>query len=197
MHPDKVRHPEAKAAFARLDSAARVVEALAENVEMCRELHRILRCDPFTVKGACQLLEVEQEAEESQIKKAQEDLKQKLAKAQIQEALPEIQKGVDACTRAAETLQIFRSSGASTSEKLLSEAVPIESLSSLGLRDLRGIGGRLQVRTAAYRAGEEVRVALCSDSVQKHIYFFINYSGFFSTVTQKSEFLSNCYTTIL
>ncbi|CAK9071616.1 unnamed protein product [Durusdinium trenchii] len=167
VHPDKVGRTcdpvDAKAAFARLDSASKVVEALAEqNAEVCRELHRILRCDPFTVKGASQLLQVEQEAEASQVKKALEDLKQKLAKAQLQEALSEIQKGVDACSRAAETLQILRQAGASSSEKLLAEGVPIPSLSALGLRDLRGLGGRLQVRTAAYRAGEEVRVALCS-----------------------------------
>lgn len=36
------------------------------------------------------------------------------------------------------------------------------SLSALGLRDLRSMGARLQVRCAAYRAGEEVRIALCS-----------------------------------
>ena len=33
---------------------------------------------------------------------------------------------------------------------------------ALGLRDLRSLGGRIQVRTTAYRAGEEVRIALCS-----------------------------------
>ena len=40
--------------------------------------------------------------------------------------------------------------------------VPVASLSALGLRDLRSMGARLQVRCAAYRAGEEVRIALCS-----------------------------------
>ena len=40
--------------------------------------------------------------------------------------------------------------------------VPLASLSALGLRDLRSLGGRIQVRTTAYRAGEEVRIALCS-----------------------------------
>ena len=54
------------------------------NGDLCRELHRILRCDPFTVKGASQLLQVNSDAEESQVKKAKEDLKQKLAKAQLQ-----------------------------------------------------------------------------------------------------------------
>ena len=54
------------------------------NAEICRELHRILRCDPFTVKGASQLLQLSSDAEESQVKKAKEDLKQKLAKAQLQ-----------------------------------------------------------------------------------------------------------------
>eukprot|EP00913_Durusdinium_trenchii_P027891 g26151.t1 len=75
VHPDKVGRTcdpvDAKAAFARLDSASKVVEALAEqNAEVCRELHRILRCDPFTVKGASQLLQVEQEAEASQVRTA-------------------------------------------------------------------------------------------------------------------------------
>eukprot|EP00434_Breviolum_minutum_P037798 symbB.v1.2.033516.t1/scaffold4164.1/size43661/4 len=166
VHPDKVRScdpGEAKAAFARLDAAAKVVEALFDhNPNLCRELHRILRCDPFTVKGACQLLQLSADAEEAQVKKVREELKQKLAKAQLQEALSEVQKGVDACSIAAETLQILRSGGASSSEKLLAEGVPLASLSALGLRDLRSLGGRIQVRTTAYRAGEEVRIALCS-----------------------------------
>lgn len=168
VHPDKVRScepAEAKAAFARLDAAAKVLEALFDhNAEICRELHRILRCDPFTVKGASQLLQLSSDAEESQVKKAKEDLKQKLAKAQLQDALSEVQKGVDACSIAAETLQILRCSGAApaSSEKLLAEGVPVASLSALGLRDLRSMGARLQVRCAAYRAGEEVRIALCS-----------------------------------
>ena len=43
-----------------------------------------------------------------------------------------------------------------------STGVPLASLSALGLRDLRSLGGRIHVRTTAYRAGEEVRIALCS-----------------------------------
>ena len=54
------------------------------NPNLCRELHRILRCDPFTVKGACQLLQLSADAEEAQVKKVREELKQKLAKAQLQ-----------------------------------------------------------------------------------------------------------------
>ena len=163
VHPDKVQSDlvEAKVAFARLDAAAKAIEALSElNLEMCRELNRILRCDPFTVKGAAHILQVEQDAEESQVKKACEDLKQKLAKGQLQDALSEFQQAVNACSTAFETLQIGRQG--SGNERLLSEAVPVTSLSALGLRDLRGLGGQCEVRTASYRAGEEVRVALCS-----------------------------------
>eukprot|EP00931_Biecheleriopsis_adriatica_P091977 TRINITY_DN65819_c0_g1_i1.p1 TRINITY_DN65819_c0_g1~~TRINITY_DN65819_c0_g1_i1.p1 ORF type:complete len:729 (-),score=188.42 TRINITY_DN65819_c0_g1_i1:8-2161(-) len=168
VHPDKVRNcdpDDAKAAFARLEAASRAVEALAEaNCEACRHLHQMLRCDPFTVKGAASLLQVETDAEEKEVKKAVEDVKQKLAKAQVQEALAEVQRGVDACSVAEMTLRIARQAGApgSAGERLLAEGVPLESLTAFGLRDLRGIGGRLQVRTASYRAGEEVRVALCS-----------------------------------
>lgn len=54
------------------------------NPNLCRELHRILRCDPFTVKGACQLLQLSADSEEAQVKKVREELKQKLAKAQLQ-----------------------------------------------------------------------------------------------------------------
>lgn len=163
VHPDKVQSDlvEAKVAFARLDAAAKAIEALSDqNLEMCRDLNRILRCDPFTVKGAAQILQVEQEAEESQVKKACDDLKQKLAKGQLQDALSEFQHAVNACSTAFETLQICRQGA--TNERLLSEAVPVTSLSALGLRDLRGLGAQFEVRTASYRAGEEVRVALCS-----------------------------------
>merc|ERR1712060_606880 len=44
---------------------------------------------------------------------------------------------------------------------LLAEGVGNNSLSALGLRDLRGIGGKIEVRTASWRAGEALRVALC------------------------------------
>eukprot|EP00438_Fugacium_kawagutii_P035194 Skav232769 [mRNA] locus=scaffold1229:260207:265699:- [translate_table: standard] len=76
--------------------------------------------------------------------------------AAAKDALSEVQKGVDACATAAETLQILRCGGAAPA------SVPVASLSALGLRDLRSIGARLQVRCAAYRAGDEVRIALCS-----------------------------------
>ncbi|CAJ1451169.1 unnamed protein product [Effrenium voratum] len=157
VHPDKVRNcdpDDAKAAFARLDAAARIVEALCEhNADICRELRRVLRFDPFTVKGACQLLQVEQDADDSQVSKAKDDLKQKLAKAQLLEALSEVQRGIDACITAAETLGIARQGApGAVGERLLAEGVPVASLTALGLRDLRHIGGRLQ----------EVRVALCS-----------------------------------
>ncbi|CAE8623151.1 unnamed protein product [Polarella glacialis] len=60
VHPDKVRNcdlADAKAAFARLEAASRVVEVMVEsNCEACRQLHRVLRCDPFTVKGASGVL---------------------------------------------------------------------------------------------------------------------------------------------
>ena len=125
------------------------------------ELRRILRYDPLVVKGACQLLQVEMEADEAQVLKAKDTLKQTLAKVQLPEACSEVQKGIDACVAAVETLRVARQAGPSSSERLVLEGVPLQSLSAIGLRDLRGIGGHLQVRTAAYRAGEDVRVALC------------------------------------
>jgi hypothetical protein len=71
-------------AFSEDRSAFQAVPPKDHNAEICRELHRILRCDPFTVKGASQLLQLSSDAEESQVKKAKEYLKQKLAKAQLQ-----------------------------------------------------------------------------------------------------------------
>ena len=62
------------------------------NPNLCRELHRILRCDPFTVKGACQLLQLSADAEEAQVKKVREELKQKLAKTQLQAGEEPIQE---------------------------------------------------------------------------------------------------------
>ncbi|CAE7370223.1 ESS1 [Symbiodinium sp. CCMP2456] len=165
VHPDKVRNgsaSDAKAAFSRLDAAAKIVEALSEHdIDACRELRRVLRWDPLTVKGACQLLQVELESDEAQVNKAKDTLKHKLAKVQLPEALSEVQKGLDACVTAAQTLRIARQVGPSSSERLVLEGVPLGSLTAIGLRDLRDIGGNLQVRTASYRAGEDVRVALC------------------------------------
>eukprot|EP00933_Yihiella_yeosuensis_P045141 TRINITY_DN40463_c0_g1_i1.p1 TRINITY_DN40463_c0_g1~~TRINITY_DN40463_c0_g1_i1.p1 ORF type:complete len:753 (-),score=188.97 TRINITY_DN40463_c0_g1_i1:333-2591(-) len=167
VHPDKVRDVDpgdAKAAFARLEAASRIIEdMMAANGESCRELHRVLRLDPFTVRGAAAVLEVETDVAEKQVNSALTTKKEKIAKAQTMDALSEVQRGVDACSQAAETLRVAREAGApgTAAEKLMLEGVPSESLTALGLRDLRGIGGRLEVRTASYRAGEEVRVALC------------------------------------
>lgn len=167
VHPDKVRDcrpADAKAAFERLEAATHAVEAMAEkDGNACRELHRVLRCDPFTVKGAAAILKVDTEAEEPQLKKALEKGKAALAKAQVKEAEAEVRRGLEALATAEETLRFARQGGApgAAAERLLAEGVAGGGLLALGLRDLRGIGGKAEVRTASWRAGEAIRVALC------------------------------------
>lgn len=169
VHPDKVRDcdPEdAKAAFERLEAATRAVEAMAEHDgDSCRELHRMLRCDPFTLRGAASLLQVETDADEDQVDKALKKAKELLAKLQdIKDAEAEVRRSLEACRAAVETLQIARRGGTpgAAGERLLAEGVPIARLHRpLGLRDLRTVAGAPVPRTAAWRAGEALRVALC------------------------------------
>jgi len=167
VHPDKVRGcdpGDAKAAFERLEAAARTAEALLEkDRDACRELHRVLRCDAFTLRGAAAVLQVDTDATETQVKNALEKTKASLAKAQVREAEAEARLGLEACARAEETLRFARQGGSpgAAGERLLLEGVASESLSGLGLRDLRGLGAGAQVRTASWRAGEAIRVALC------------------------------------
>eukprot|EP00927_Polykrikos_kofoidii_P066084 TRINITY_DN61743_c0_g1_i1.p1 TRINITY_DN61743_c0_g1~~TRINITY_DN61743_c0_g1_i1.p1 ORF type:complete len:767 (-),score=149.70 TRINITY_DN61743_c0_g1_i1:175-2475(-) len=175
VHPDKVRDcdpAEAKAAFGRVETAARVVESLAEkDVKACRQLHRILRYDPFTLRGAASILEVDVEAEEKQIRNAVEKLKQTILKAQTEEGIVEARRGLEFCRVAEATFSISRQGGSpgQAGERLLAEGVKAESFGALGMRHLRGLscgsGTRtpgLEVRAAAWRIGEPLRVALCA-----------------------------------
>lgn len=95
--------------------------------------------------------------------KAFHKLEERLSKLQVSDAMQEIERALNVCRVAVETLRIQRQGGAPgvAGEKLLVEAVPGSSLSALGMRDLRGIGGKLKVRTASWRAGESLRAALC------------------------------------
>ncbi|CAE8738040.1 unnamed protein product [Polarella glacialis] len=94
VHPDKVRNcdlADAKAAFARLEAASRVVEVMVEsNCEACRQLHRVLRCDPFTVKGASGVLKVEADTDKKQLSNALSKAKDTIAKLRTKEALNEV-----------------------------------------------------------------------------------------------------------
>jgi len=167
VHPDKVRDcnpSDAKAAFERLEAAARAVEAIEEhNGDACRELHRVLRCDPFTLRGASSILQVDPDAEECAVKSAVVKMKEALSKAQVRDAEMEVNRGLEACHIAQETLRIAQQSGSKREEgeRLLAEGVGIDSLSAMGLRDMREIGGKPIIHTASWRVGEALRVALC------------------------------------
>jgi hypothetical protein len=176
VHPDKVRDSDssqAKAAFERVESATRCVEALAENdLKACRELHHILRSDPLTVRGSASILKVEADAEENHIYKALEEGKKVISKVQnVHEADAELRQSLEFLRLASQTLRVARQGSPGTAgERLLSEGVAAESIGALGLRDLRGlelgsgvgIKVGLQVRTASWRVGEGLRVALCA-----------------------------------
>lgn len=170
VHPDKVRDADAddaKAAFERLESASRAVEAMTEHdVTSCRELHRMLRCDAFTSRGAASLLQVEADAEEKQVEKALKKAEEVLVKLQnVKDADSEVRRGLEACRAASETLRIVRNGSApgTAGERLLGEGLSASSARCrpLGLRDLRGVIGAPEPRTASWRAGEAFRVALC------------------------------------
>jgi len=170
VHPDKVRDcdaGDAKAAFERLETAARLVEAIAEHKgEACKELHRVLRCDALTTSGATSLLMVEPDAEAHQLKNAVAKVKEGLMKAQVcgdSEVERLVHQAVESCRVAAETLRNAQQWGApgALGERLSGEAVPTRSLRGLGLRDLRVIGAKPLLRTVSWRIGEALRVALC------------------------------------
>lgn len=167
VHPDKVRDSnaaDAKAAFERLEESSRAVEALLEqNIDSCRELNRVLRNDPLTLRGAAAALKVETDADEAQVEKAMTKLKEVLAKVQHGDGEKEVRRGLTCGQLAAETLRCVRQGGSpgTVGERLLSVGVPPSSLGALGLRQLRDLGGGPEVRTAAWRMGEALRVALC------------------------------------
>jgi len=170
VHPDKVRDcipSDAKCAFERLEAASRAVEAMADcNLEACRNLNRFLQHDPFTVRGARTLLQLDEDATETHIKdalrKAEEDT---LAKLQnVKDAECEFRRGVEACRAAAATVRNALRNGSPTSaaEKMLAVGVRPASLHGLGLRDLRGAGTSLEVRTTSWRVGEAMSFAACA-----------------------------------
>lgn len=178
VHPDKVRDADpadAKAAFERLESAFRAMEAMTEHDPVaCRGLHRLLRCDPFTLKGAAALLQVETDAEEKEAgkaaKKIQEDVLVKLQN--LKDADCEVRRGLAACNAAIETIRFARQAQGplpgAAGERLLSEGVATASLQQpMGLRDLRSILGAPPIRVAAWRAGEALRVALCCGATEE------------------------------
>jgi len=123
----------------------------------------VLRCDPFTQRGAASILKVDAEAEETQVKNALEKVKSLVVKAAVKEADAEARRALEALTTAEETLRFARQGGApaAAAERLLAEGVSGSGLLALGLRDLRGIGGKAAVRAASWRVGEAIRVALC------------------------------------
>lgn len=167
-HPDKVRGCDpldAKAAFERLETAAKAVEALMElDATACRELHRVLGCDPFTLKGAAAALQVDPDADEKQVEKAAAKMKDALSKVQsVRDVEGEVRRCMDTLRESQETLRIARhgNTPGASGERLLLEGVGAANAGGLGLRDLHGLGVSVEVRTASWRAGEALRVALC------------------------------------
>lgn len=168
VHPDKVRGckaEDAKAAFARLEQSASSVEAMAKHsVDACQGIHRILRCDPFTMKGARAALQLDEDADDRQAQNAMRKAEEGIGKAQVKDAELECRRALEVCKTAAETLRNASQHGAAgqAAEKLLAEPVRRRSLRSLGLRDLRGVGGAVEVETAAWRVGEPMSVCLAA-----------------------------------
>lgn len=169
VHPDKVRGCDpldATGAFERLEAASRAVEALLEQDRAaCLDLHRIMQFDPFTLRGAAAALKVDIDAEEKDVKKSVDALRTSLGKLQgARDGERELRRALTITDTAAETLRLA-SKGAtpgSAAERLLAEGVPFCSASALGMRDLRGIGGGLHLRTSAWRLGEAMRLSLCA-----------------------------------
>jgi len=121
------------------------------------------------LSGARDILELDEDAEERNVKNASSKKTEKIVKANSKDSEIEVKRGLDAIEAAAETLKIARegNSPGTVGEKLLAEGVEASGLRALGFRDLRGSGGCLEVRTAAWRVGEPLRVALCCGATAK------------------------------
>jgi len=120
----------------------------------------------LSLKGAASLLHVETDAEEKEVEQAVKKIREEvLAKIQnVKDAENEVRQGLDACHAAVETLRLARlgASPGVSGERLLADGVRASGLQQpLGLRDLRRILGAPCPRTASWRAGEALRVALC------------------------------------
>ncbi|CAE7672917.1 PIN1, partial [Symbiodinium pilosum] len=151
VHPDKQTGAECDAdrrafglAFARLEESREKLEAMmAEDIESCRELRRVLHSEVFTRAGAAALLGVDKAAANTdsiveevakEAEKAAKELKKKIAK--MEAVAPDFRQAEAICDEAVRTL-----ARATTAEALpRNEALLREGAScsrALGLRDLR------------------------------------------------------------
>jgi len=172
VHPDK--QPEGAdieaftAAFARLESAKEALEAmLAEDIESCVDIHRILRSEIHTRAGAAELLGVDKTAMLDTTRiideadKAGKALIKRLDK--MQRVAPDYEHAVRICNEAVETLR----RGCAPEALPRQEALLREGLLSsraMGARDLRWPSPivLMEPETASFiiPTGERARLAL-------------------------------------
>ncbi|CAE7860642.1 PIN1, partial [Symbiodinium microadriaticum] len=150
VHPDKQTGAECDAdrrafglAFARLEESREKLEAMiAEDVESCRELRRVLRAEVATRAGAAALLGVDKAAATDSIieevakeaERAAKELKRKISKMEV--VAPDFRQAEAICDEAVKTVsRPMAAEALPRSEALLREGA--QSSRALGLRDLR------------------------------------------------------------
>mmetsp|Transcript_28755 Transcript_28755/g.52136 ORF Transcript_28755/g.52136 Transcript_28755/m.52136 type:complete len:411 (+) Transcript_28755:281-1513(+) len=176
VHPDKQADTADKkafaAAFARLDTCKEALDRmLAEDLESCKELRRILKCEVTTRAGAALLLDVEKAPvsdTEDLVRdagKASRLLVKKLEKMQV--VAPDYSQAVAICEEAVKTLaRVVTPESLPRMESLLKEGIPLSR--ALGVRDLRAPRPIvvMQPESAAWTvaAGSTVRFGLLCGS---------------------------------
>eukprot|EP00439_Symbiodinium_sp_Y106_P078376 s109_g17.t1 len=150
VHPDKQTGAECDAdrrafglAFARLEESREKLEAMiAEDIESCRELRRVLRAEVATRSGAAALLGVDKAAATDSIieevakeaERAAKELKRKISKMEV--VAPDFRQAEAICDEAVRTVsRPMAAEALPRSEALLREGA--QSSRALGLRDLR------------------------------------------------------------
>ncbi|CAE7570454.1 PIN1 [Symbiodinium natans] len=151
VHPDKQTGAECDAdrrafglAFARLEESREKLEAMmAEDLESCRELRRVLHAEVSTRAGAATLLGVDKAAATDSIiieevakeaERAAKELKRKIAKLEV--VAPDFRQAEAICDEAVRTLaRPVAAEALPRSEALLREGAACSR--ALGLRDLR------------------------------------------------------------
>merc|ERR1719247_660494 len=88
-----------------------MIEEMCKNgIEECREVHRILRCDPLSCKGAEEILGLDRDATQALIKQKRNQITTKIAKVQTVDTEPEIVRCMGALDLAIATFKHLRAS---------------------------------------------------------------------------------------
>ena len=141
VHPDKQNDANAsdafRFAFARLESSKEALETmLTQDLESCKEIHKVLRADVHTRGGAAQLLGVDPgpistDGQIAELEKASRAQLKRLEK--MSQVCPEYDQAVAACKEAVATLK----------RQCAMEALPrYEALLKVGLSATRSLGAR-------------------------------------------------------